>query len=204
MLETAAVIDSIPKPAFGTPAPWFKANVLDVNAQYNFHTVAGRVTILFFMGSLGSDDVRSVHDFFLSQADRFDDRYCCFFGVTSDREDAVAGRVRTRLPGIRYILDSDRSISEAYGASLEGSGAYEPYILVLDRQFRVTGRFLLPQADGKDIVLPRESRPSLALMDAGHNLRTFCEVYSGYSPQAGREGLDRSGGSLNQTTVRRP
>ena len=51
MKQSLAIADSIPKPVFGSPGPWFKAHVLNVNPQYSFHTVAGRVVILFFMGS---------------------------------------------------------------------------------------------------------------------------------------------------------
>ncbi len=136
----------IPKPALGSPAPWFKARVLDGNPQYSFHTVAGRVALLFFMGSAGDAAVRATLDRLLAAADRFDDSACSFFAVTHDPEDVATDRVRTRIPGIRIILDDDRAIGTAYGACREGSDAYDPYVMVLDRQLRVAGRFLLPRA----------------------------------------------------------
>lgn len=137
---------AIRKPVVGSPAPWFKAHVLDGNPQYSFHTVAGRVTLLFFMGSAARADVRAALDGLLAAADRFDDHECCLFAVTSDSDDVATGRVRTRLPGIRIILDYDRAIGCAYGACRDGAPGFDPYVMVLDRQLRVAGRFLLPRA----------------------------------------------------------
>ena len=138
--------DFIPKPSVGVPAPWFKGHVLGGNPQYSFHTVAGRVIVLLFMGTASHRPVQVAHKTLMTWADRFDDRECSFFGVTYDPEDDSRGRVRTRTPGIRYVLDTDRSISTAYGACREGAALYEPYIMVLDRRLRVAGRFPLARA----------------------------------------------------------
>ena len=143
MIQLRTSADSIPKPVLGSPAPWFKAHVLDVNARYSFHTVAGRVVVLFFMGSAATPEVKSAHDILIGGADRFDDRQCCFFGITTDPDDQPADRIETRLPGIRYILDDDRAVSAVYGASRADSVLYEPYVMILDRQLRVAGRFLI-------------------------------------------------------------
>ena len=64
MQKSSVVTMSIPKPAFGVPAPWFKAPVLDGNPKYAFHTVAGRVAILFFMGSARDAAIKSALDRF--------------------------------------------------------------------------------------------------------------------------------------------
>lgn len=142
----------IPKPTLGSPAPWFKARVMGGNPQYSFHTVAGRVVVLFFMGSAGSAAVRSALEILLGSADRFDDRQCSFFGVTHDPQDEASGRIKARIPGIRYILDDDRAISRAYGACRDGAEGYDPYIMILDRQLRVAGRFL-PNRAGDALLL---------------------------------------------------
>jgi len=147
MIQSTTSVDSIPKPVVGSAAPWFKAHVLDVNPQYTFHTVAGRSVLLFFMGSANNDRVRTAHKILMADTDRFDDSRSCFFGVTVDPDDDMAGRVKTRVPGIRYVLDRDRAVSDAYGACSAGSDHYEPYIIVLDRQLRVAGRYHLPDAD---------------------------------------------------------
>ncbi|MBU0826049.1 MAG: 2OG-Fe(II) oxygenase [Alphaproteobacteria bacterium] len=154
MERLLASANSIAKPVVGSPAPWFKAHVLDVNPQYSFHTVAGRVVVLFFMGSGIASEVKSAHDMLIRDADRFDDRQCCFFGIITDPDAEPAGRIKTRLPGIRYFLDEDRAVSAHYGACQEGSELYEPYVMVLDRQLRVAGRFLI-----------RDSQAALVLAD---------------------------------------
>lgn len=145
-VKSASVVTmSIPKPSIGVPAPWFKGQILDGNSQYMFHTVAGRVAVLFFLGSARDAAIRSALDTLLA-SDRYDDEQMCFFGITCDPEDASQGRVAARLPGIRHFLDYDRAISAAFGACREGADRYEAYIVILDRQFRVAGRFPPSQA----------------------------------------------------------
>ena len=136
---------SIAKPAFGVSAPWFKAQVLDGNPQYTFHTVAGRVAILFFMGSARDVAIKSALDILLA-SDLYDDSRACLFAATYDPEDVSSGRIVPRFPGVRYFLDYDRAISTAYGACREGADRYEAYIVVLDRRLRVAGRFPPSQA----------------------------------------------------------
>jgi predicted 2-oxoglutarate/Fe(II)-dependent dioxygenase YbiX/peroxiredoxin len=147
MIQSATSADSIPKPVVGSAAPWFKAHVLDVNPQYTFHTVAGRPVLLFFMGSTTDGPVVAAHKRLMADTDRFDDSRCCFFGITVDPADETAGRVKTGIAGIRYILDHDRAVSDAYGAWSVGSDHYEPYIIVLDRQLRVAGRYHITDTD---------------------------------------------------------
>ncbi len=140
------IVASIAKPVFGSPAPWFKGRVLNGNPQYTFHTVAGRVIVLFFMGSAGHPGVKAALDTLMAAADRFDDVQCSFFGVSCDPADERAGRIKQRLPGVRYLLDGDRAISTAYGACNGDAARYEPHVVVLDRQLRVAARYSLAQA----------------------------------------------------------
>jgi predicted 2-oxoglutarate/Fe(II)-dependent dioxygenase YbiX len=136
---------SIPKPAFGVPAPWFKAPVLDGNPRYSFHTIAGRVAILFFMGSARDAAIKSALDV-LRASDCYEHSGVCLFAVTHDPEDVSSGRIASGQYGVRYFLDYDRAISTTYGACREGTDRYEAYIVVLDRQLRVAGRYTPSQA----------------------------------------------------------
>ena len=145
MQKSSVVTMSIPKPAFGVPAPWFKAPVLDGNPRYSFHTIAGRVAILFFMGSARDAAIKSALDVLLS-SDRYDDSRVCLFTVTHDPGDVSSGRIASGQYGVRHFLDHDRAISTIYGACREGSDRYEAYIAVLDRQLRVAGRYPPSQA----------------------------------------------------------
>jgi predicted 2-oxoglutarate/Fe(II)-dependent dioxygenase YbiX len=132
---------------YGTQAPWFKAPILNGNADYSFHTVAGRPVLMFFMGSASFAPVARTLQRLGSYADVFDDRRACFFGVTTDPDDAASGKIAPRIPGIRYFLDYDRSISAAYGACSDRDPAYRPFLLVLDRRLRAVGRFELDALD---------------------------------------------------------
>ncbi|MBA3939751.1 MAG: peroxiredoxin [Sphingopyxis sp.] len=132
---------SIPKPGYGTPAPWFKAPIFGGNPQFTFHTVAGRVIILFFMRSATDPSAQAALATLMKAADRFDDARGCFFGISCDPDDAAAGRLDGNNRGIRFLLDADRSISKPFGAAREASSDHESYILILDRQLRVAGQF---------------------------------------------------------------
>ncbi len=72
-----------------------------------------------------------------------DDNGACFFGVTSDPEDAATGAIRQELPGIRYFLDYDRAVSDLFRAT--DGDRYRPHWLVLDPQLRILGRFRLTE-----------------------------------------------------------
>lgn len=132
---------------FGSPSPWFKASVLDGNSNYSFHTVAGRPVLLFVMGSAAQPSVKEALDRILRNSALFDDVHCCFFGVTSDPQDAEAGLIRTRIPGIRYFLDYDRHISQSFGCCVGRDSAIVPTLVVLDRQLRVSGRYALHEIE---------------------------------------------------------
>ncbi len=138
---------SIPKPGYGTPAPWFKAPVFGGNPQFTFHTVAGRVVVLFFMPSTSDPSAKAALDTLMRAADHFDDSRGCFFGVSCDPEDGAAGRLDGNNRGIRFLLDVDRSISTSFGAACAASTEHESYILILDRQLRVAGQFAPSRAN---------------------------------------------------------
>ena len=134
-------------PDVGSVAPWFKAATLDGSGDYTFHTVAGRPILMLFMGMASHPPSRAALDRILSENPLFDDVRCSFFGITVDPDDALSGAIAQRIPGIRYILDYNHAVSKAYGACPQGGIPYQPFILVLDRQLRVSGTFRLNQVD---------------------------------------------------------
>lgn len=121
-------------PAIGAPAPWFGA-VTDSNPRYQFHTVGGRWIMLAFLGATRTP----VASQFLEQVAKrrvlFDDDKACFFGVGVDPAEEAA--LVSRLPGVRFFRDYDRSVSRLYGASRTRDDVYRPYALLLDRTLRV-------------------------------------------------------------------
>jgi predicted 2-oxoglutarate/Fe(II)-dependent dioxygenase YbiX/peroxiredoxin len=124
----------------GDPAPWFRAAALGGSSTYVFDTAAGRPILLLFFGLAGQK--QSADALALVQQHRalFDDEHACFFGVTVDPSDAAEGRIAQQLPGIRFFLDYDRSVSGLFGADT-GNGQYRPHWLLLDRTLRVQAMF---------------------------------------------------------------
>jgi peroxiredoxin len=147
----------------GEAAPWFRARAIGGRDNYVFDTVAGRFILLLFMGSAQSEESKQA----LAAVERnralFDDVRACFFGVTTDPEDETAGRVAQQLPGIRFFLDSDRSIMRLYGAERPAEGEEERlHWLIVDPSLRAVGAF--PIAEGEAAIAAvraAASRPPL-------------------------------------------
>lgn len=145
----------------GQPAPWFHAPALGGNPRYGFSTAAGRWIVLLFLGSGAHPAARRALDLVASSRAAFDDRQACFFGVTADPDDAESGRIAQNLPGIRWFLDYDRQVAQAYGAiDRRGGGAtYTPHWLLLDPMLRVHRRAAL--ADGERIMAELRERVAI-------------------------------------------
>lgn len=131
-------------PVWGEPAPWFKAHALSGNPSYAFDTAAGRPILLLFFGSAAQPACAQALQQVLANRALFDDVNGCFFGITTDPWDETEGRIAQQLPGLRFFLDHDCKLSRLFGAN-EGD-TYVPLWLVLDRQLRVAGRFVLEDA----------------------------------------------------------
>jgi predicted 2-oxoglutarate/Fe(II)-dependent dioxygenase YbiX len=133
----------------GEPAPWFKAAALEGNPSFVFDTVAGRPILLLMMGSGSDANVANALGILAQNREYFDDQRASFFGVTVDQQDAVQGRIKPQIPGVRYFLDYDAAVSRAFGAVEAGDGnvQYRPHWLVLDRQLRLVGRFELANGE---------------------------------------------------------
>lgn len=146
MIEGNAARVNVPQP--GQPVPWFKAPVLDGNANYAISIAAGRPMLLLLFGSAADPRAAAALGWMQKQADLFDDVNACFFGVTVDPQDGAQGRIIPRLPGIRYFTDYDRNLSILLGAlSHAEPSRYIPQWLVLDRQLRMVGRYRLEETD---------------------------------------------------------
>lgn len=140
------------KLVIGQPAPWFHAQALDGLKRYAFDTVAGRWVLMLFAGSAGADGSRAALDLIQQHRDLFDDQRAAFFGVTTDPDDVAAGRIAQKIPGIRWFLDYDRSISASYGAFSgdDGGEDYAPFWLVLDPMLRL--HMQAPLAAGAEVL----------------------------------------------------
>ena len=128
----------------GEAAPFFTCPTLGGKIPYVFDTAAGRPLLLLFFGTAANDKVRAALATMAARRALFDDRRAAFFGISVDPADVSEGRIHAQLPGIRFFLDHDRSISRMYGAAEAApSEVYRGHWLLLDRTLRVRGRFPL-------------------------------------------------------------
>jgi predicted 2-oxoglutarate/Fe(II)-dependent dioxygenase YbiX/peroxiredoxin len=125
----------------GGVAPWFTAPSLGGLSDYSFDTVAGRPVLLLFFPSASNPAVSGAVSHILTRTEVFNDVDACFFGVTSDPEDAAEGRIARRIPGVRYILDYDRNVVRSFGLG------NAPEFVLLDRQLRYVARYALEHID---------------------------------------------------------
>ncbi|WP_114954329.1 2OG-Fe(II) oxygenase [Sphingosinicella terrae] len=131
---------------WGDHAPWFRIPALSGSPSYAFDTVAGRHVLLLFHGSAANPESAAALAVAARHRALFDDFAACFFGVTTDPEDAAAGRIAQSLPGIRHFLDYEQAVSRAYGA-VDADGERRPHWLLLDPSLRVIGRFALGEGE---------------------------------------------------------
>lgn len=136
-------------PDMGEAAPNFRASALNGNPTYGFDSAAGRPILMLFLGSGGWGPAGQALTLLARHAHLFDDERACFFGVTVDPHDAAEGRIAQRVPGIRWFLDYDMSVSRLYRAvrGAEGAPKYLPYWLLLDSTMRVIAHAPIDQGD---------------------------------------------------------
>src|SRR5688572_13144373 len=139
----------------GELAPWFVAPVLDGSERYAFDTVAGRAVLLLFFGTAVNPGAAAALGQVAVMRSLLDDVHACFFGVTIDPKDAKEERIRSQIPGIRFVLDFDRAVSRSFGAWREEDRRYLGHWLVLDRTLRVVGAFPLAEAAAAFAALER-------------------------------------------------
>ncbi|OWK28708.1 PKHD-type hydroxylase YbiX [Sphingomonas mucosissima] len=133
----------------GDQAPWFHAPALSGNPRYAFDTAAGRLILMLFAGPAAHPALAPALRLLAEHRGLFDDRYACFFGVSTDPHDVLEGTVEQQLPGIRWFLDHDGAVSRLYGALDDGMSEtnYRPHWLLLDPTLRVCGRFPISAGD---------------------------------------------------------
>ena len=101
----------------GEAAPWFKCATLGGSGSYVFDTVGGRSILLLFFGTAANEHVQRALAALQARRGLFDDLNAAFYGVSVDPADVSESRIRPQLPGIRFFLDFDRTVSRMYGAA---------------------------------------------------------------------------------------
>lgn len=152
---TATATDNRPGPppfAPGDPVPWFNLPS-NVNADFKFHSVAGRFVVLCFFGSGGDPAARERHDAILKYRKLFDDERMLFFGVSTDAQDREQKRFPDQIPGIRYFWDLDGAVSRQFRP---GDGMGTTY--VLDPTLRVIAAVRFDDTRGHDQIVDQVLR----------------------------------------------
>ena len=178
--------------SWGDDALWFRAPALAGSPTFAFDTVAGRHVLMLFFESAAQPETAAALRLLADCGDLLDDRDACFFGVTTDPEDAKLGRIAPRIPGIRFFLDYDRKISALYGSA--NGGAHVPQWLVLDPALRVLGTFPIQQGEQAIALLrsniaapePEEWAPVLLVPNVLPP-ETCDELIRGYEANGGEE-----------------
>ncbi|MGB3491383.1 MAG: redoxin domain-containing protein [Elainellaceae cyanobacterium] len=121
--------------AVGEPAPWFVAACTN-NPKFHFESVSGRYVVLCFLGSGATEASQQILSDMLQHRERFDDKACCFFGVSTDPEDEGRSLTQQLIPGIRFFWDFDQTLSQKFGV-VDDDGTYRPCTYILDERLRV-------------------------------------------------------------------
>jgi predicted 2-oxoglutarate/Fe(II)-dependent dioxygenase YbiX/peroxiredoxin len=147
----------------GEPAPWFHVPALDGNSNYAFSSAAGRPILMLFLGSAATPEGPGALALLARHRALFDDHRACFFGVSVDPADAAERRIAQLLPGIRWFLDHDGTVSHRFGA-MGGTGTgthpYRQHWLLLDPAMRVLA--VAPIGEGEAML-----RRLSALIESG-------------------------------------
>jgi peroxiredoxin len=138
----------------GDHAPWFRARALGGSSDFAFHTTAGRLIVLLFMGSAERQSAAAALEQVRRHRSLFDDENASFFGVSTDLQDEQRGRIVPAVPGIRFFMDEDGSVSRLYGA-LAGS-EYRPHWLLLEPTLQVAAA--LPISRGEELFALLQQR----------------------------------------------
>lgn len=138
----------------GDPAPQFRQRCTACE-RFAFDSAAGRYTVLCFFGTAADDLGRRMLQVVDDHRKLFDDDRMAFYGVTIDPEDEREPRVRETLPGVRFLWDSDGTVSRLYGAvpidAQPGPVSFRRFWMVLDPAQRV--RAVFPgDSDGENLA----------------------------------------------------
>ncbi len=119
----------------GKPAPWFTA-ASTTNPNYHFESVAGRYVVMCFLKSSSDTASKKVLEDLAHYREVFNDKFCCFFGVSIDPEDQKFSRLQEQIPGIRFFIDLDQNVSLLYKVT-DGKSTYHQCTYILDERLRV-------------------------------------------------------------------
>ena len=132
----------MPIPATGEPAPRFRTRLID-GQPFGIDDLAGRFTTLCFFGSAGVPQMAAMAHAIASNSEVFDGLDHQFVGVSIDPDDTAPDRgLVNSTPAIRWIVDSEQTLSRAFGAAPDDASGdeevqFQPLTVLLDQNLRV-------------------------------------------------------------------
>ena len=135
----------------GDPTGRFGQRTMSVR-RFGVDTLAGRYIVFCFFGSAGTPQGQAAIDAMWKNRDLFDDKRASYFGVTVDPEDESRNRLREDMPGVRFMLDFDASVSRECGAVSNGNDSnparvYRQFWVVVDPSLHVMRTFDFDNSD---------------------------------------------------------
>nr|WP_263970310.1 2OG-Fe(II) oxygenase [Pseudanabaena sp. PCC 6802] len=132
--------------AVGRPAPWFVA-ASTTNPNFYFDTIAGRYVVLCFLKSSHDPASQKVLGDLAIYREFFDDKFCCFLGVSTDPADKFLSRLKGQLPGIDFFWDFEQKVSRLFGV-VDRDDTYHLCTYIFDERLRVLA--VVPFADAPE------------------------------------------------------
>jgi predicted 2-oxoglutarate/Fe(II)-dependent dioxygenase YbiX/peroxiredoxin len=165
--------DAIDRSRVGEPAPWFYSKTVN-NPRYVFDTIAGRVVVLCFFGSLASPAGQRAQHLLAAHRRTFDGEHVLFLGVGNELSEAA--QLRSDMPGFAFLHDFDQSVARLFGVAgsdrHESSHSFCPSWIVIDRGLTI--RAVIPMRDdGSDGSL---------MLEAVAELRQASRFGDGHAP----------------------
>lgn len=186
----------------GDPVPTLYSRSRD-NPRYSLDSVAGRIVVLSFVGSLSIPGMEAYARQLIEQDRAFDDGRACCFIVSGDPADEARSDIADRLPGIRFLWDGDGALASAFGCLTdegEGRRQLRCATFILDAGLRVIGvlsfddpatHFARLQQAMARIPSPIQSEQTAPVLIVPHVLEpALCREFIAY---AEGEGLEDSG-----------
>jgi peroxiredoxin/predicted 2-oxoglutarate/Fe(II)-dependent dioxygenase YbiX len=134
----------------GDPFPHFGLRTR-TRAKFQIDTMAGRYLVLCFYGSAADPWGRSAINAMHRNRDRFDDQHASFFGISIDMADEVEQRIADSMPGVRFMFDLDKKVSQLCGAMqptpISGQTIYRGQWVIIDPTLHVLATFPFSSED---------------------------------------------------------
>ncbi len=129
----------------GDPTAKFTPRTMSA-PRFAVDTLAGRYIVFCFFGSAGTPQGRAAIDAMWKNRELFDDQRMSYFGVSVVPEDEKQGRLEEAMPGVRFMLDFDASVSRECGAVSNGNDpgqarVYRQFWAVIDPSLHVMTTF---------------------------------------------------------------